>query len=196
LVRSIGEEQNIDKNKLQMLISILEGNVQRDVLEYSLSTLNKSDPMIMKSLVKSVEKAGSVAHLGVIIANSLFNSHTKNDSFLKDNMEWCAKATNWARFTATSSLGAIHMGNTTKGLDIMKQYMPGSSSVPSIYAQAGSYYGLGLIYANTNDEKIVKLLREALDSGVSSKETMQHGIYLALGLVAMSTHNQGIYTLT
>ena len=31
LVRTIGEEQNIDRNKLQMLISILEGNIQRDV---------------------------------------------------------------------------------------------------------------------------------------------------------------------
>jgi len=78
----------------------------------------------MKNMVISVEKAGSVAHLGVIIANSLFNSHTKND-----NIEWCAKATNWSRFLATSSLGAIHMGNTSKGLEIMKQYMPGSSSV-------------------------------------------------------------------
>ena len=69
----------------------------------------------MKNLMKAVEKGGSVPHLAVIIANSLFNSHTKNDAFLKENIEWCAKATNWARFAATASLGAIHMGNTKSG---------------------------------------------------------------------------------
>ncbi len=193
LVKALGVEHNIEEDKLRMLVSILEGNVQRSILEHTLTKMNKSDPAIMKNLVKSVEKSGSVCHLGVIIANSLFNSHTKNDSFLKDNIEWCAKATNWARFTATSSLGAIHMGNISKGLDIMKPYMPGSSSVPSVYAHAGSYYGLGLIYANTNDEKIMKLLRDALDSNANSREAMQHGIYLALGLVAMSTHDQVLY---
>jgi 26S proteasome regulatory subunit N2 len=193
LVKNIGKEQNIDDNKLNQLTSILEGTVQNRILDYTLSKLNKSDPAIMKGLVKSAEKGGSIVHLAVILANSLMNSQTKNDTFLKDNIEWCAKATNWARFTATSSLGAIHMGNTTKGLEVMKPYMPGSTTVPSLYAQAGSYYGLGLIYANTNNQDILKLLKDALESPASSKETMQHGLYLAIGLVAMCTHDTVMY---
>jgi 26S proteasome regulatory subunit N2 len=193
LIKRIGQEQNIDSEKLNKLVSILEGNVQRNILDYTLNKMNKSDPAVMKGLMKSVEKGGSIAHLAVILANSMINSHTKNDSFLKENIEWCAKATNWARFTATSSLGAIHMGNVSKGLEVMKPYMPGSTTVPSVYAQAGSYYGLGLIYANTNNQEILKLLLDALSSPSSSKDTMQHGLYLAIGLVAMCTHDAQLY---
>ena len=69
--------------------------------------------------MKSVEKGGAVPHLGVIISNCLMNSHTLNDKFLKENLEWVAKCTNWARFTATASLGAIHMGNLQDGLSVM-----------------------------------------------------------------------------
>lgn len=189
IIQKIGQEQGINQENLDKLSKILNGSIQRKVIEDTLSTNNKSDPNINKNLMKAVEKSGSVPQLAVIIANSLMNSHTKNDSFLKENIEWCAKATNWARFTAASSLGAIHMGNTAKGLEVMKPYMPGNSAVPSVYAQAGSYYGLGLIYANTNDETILNLLQEALNMPSNSREAMQHGIYLAIGLVAMGSQN-------
>lgn len=194
-IKSIALEQKIEgtaNNNVEKLTRILEGNVTRDIDNYVLSKLNRTDPNIMKNLVKAVEKSGSVPHLAVIIANSLMNSHTENDSFLKDNIEWCSKATNWARFTATASLGAIHMGNTKKGAEIMKPYLPGSSN-PSIYAQAGGYYGLGLIYANTNDETVLNNLLQALNMPSNSKEAFQHGIFLAIGLVAMASHNQTLY---
>ena len=163
--------------------------VQTKVHDLVLKHLNKSDPNIIKNLVKSVEKSGAVCHLGVIISNSLMNSHTRNDSFLQDNLEWVSKANNWARFTATASLGAIHMGNKANGLSIIAPYMPGGNGVPSIYTQAGSYYGLGLIFANSNDETILGLLVDALNAPTSTRDVMQHGIYLGIGLVAMGTHN-------
>lgn len=193
IVKKLGDEHKVDSNKIRTLTNILEGNTSRHLIQSSLNKLNKSDPNILKNMKKAVEKGGSVAHLGVIIANSLFNSHTQNDSFLKDNMEWCGKATNWARFTASASLGAIHMGNTTKGYDAIKSYLPGQSIVTSLYAQAGAFYGLGLIYANTNDETILNKLLNDLNSPICSKDCFQHGIYLAIGLVAMATHNQTLY---
>lgn len=192
-IKRIGQEKEVNKANLEFLSKILEGTESRRIIEHVLSTSSKTDPNIIKNLMKSVEKSGSVTHLGVIISNSLMNSHTKNDSFLKDNIEWIAKASNWGRFTATSSLGVIHMGNINKGLEVMKPYMPGSSGIASVYAQAGSYYGLGLIYANTNDEKILNLLIEALNMPSNSREALQHGIYLAIGLVAMGTHNNSKY---
>lgn len=193
IIKKLGDEHKVDEGKLCTLTKILEGSVSRGIIQQSLAKLNKSDPNVMKNLVKAVEKGGSVPHLAVVIANSIYNSHTKNDSFLKENIEWCAKATNWARFTATASLGVIHMGNVDKGMEVMKPYMPGSSAVPSIYAQAGSYYGLGLIYANTNDEKVLNLLLDALTLPSNSREAFQHGIFLAIGLVAMASHNFGLY---
>ena len=33
---------------------------------------------------------------------------TTSDTFLRNNLEWLARATNWAKFTATASLGVIH----------------------------------------------------------------------------------------
>lgn len=192
-LKKIGTEQKVDEVKLTNLTNILEGSVSRTITQNTLNKLNKSDPNIMKNLMKAVEKGGSVPHLAVILANSIYNSHTKNDVFLKENIEWVAKATNWARFTASASLGAIHKGNVEKGMEVMKPFMPGSSTVPSIYAQAGSYFGLGLIYANTNDEKILNMLLEALNQPSNSRECFQHGIFLAIGLVAMSSQNNVLY---
>lgn len=36
------------------------------------------------------------------------NTVKPNFSFCRDNLEWLARATNWAKFTATASLGVIH----------------------------------------------------------------------------------------
>lgn len=33
---------------------------------------------------------------------------TTSDTFLRNNLEWLSRATNWAKFTATASLGVIH----------------------------------------------------------------------------------------
>lgn len=181
--------QQIDKLRLQKLTTVLEGMVQKRIKNFCLEKMNKTDPNIVKNMVKSVEKSGSVVHLAVVIANSLMNTHSSNDQFLRDNMEWLGKSTNWARFTSAATLGVIHMGNIEKGMEIMKPYLPGSA-VPSIYAQAGSYYGLGLIYANTNDDYIMNFLLDAQVQPSNSREVFQHGIYLGIGLVGMACNNE------
>ncbi|PKU29259.1 hypothetical protein llap_20437 [Limosa lapponica baueri] len=50
----------------------------------------------------------SVCHTATVIANSFMHCGTTSDQFLRDNLEWLARATNWAKFTATASLGVIH----------------------------------------------------------------------------------------
>jgi 26S proteasome regulatory subunit N2 len=189
LIKQNSENSDLHKDRLQKLISILEGSVQKKLKNFCLKKMNKTDINIMKNMQKAVEKSGSVCHLAVVIANSLMNSHSSNDAFLKENMEWLGKATNWARFTAAATLGVIHMGNTEKGLEIMKPYLPGSA-VPSNYAQAGGYYGLGLIYSNTNDDYIMNFLQDAQTMPNNSREVFQHGIFLAIGLVGMACHNE------
>jgi 26S proteasome regulatory subunit N2 len=108
-------------------------------------------------------------------------------------MDFVTKATNWARFVATASLGAIHMGNTKNSRQLLRNFLPGGSNASSIYATGGAYYGIGLIHAGTNDQEIMTFLREALNRPGNNKEAVQHGIYLAMGLVAMATHDQGLY---
>ena len=192
-INKINEVKHVPEDQLNPLLNILSGEIPRNLIFEILQKRNKTDPNIMTNLKTAVEKGGSVVHLGVILTHSLINSHTGNDKFLKENIEWVSKATNWARFCATSSLGVIHMGNIKNGEDIMKPYLPGNRQTPSIYAHGGAYYGIGLIYANTNDSNIKSLLLSALNQRGNDKEAIQHGIYLALGLVCMGTHDQNIY---
>ena len=51
---------------------------------------------------------GSVCHNATIIANGLMHYGTTSDTLLRENLEWLKKASNWAKFTATASLGLVH----------------------------------------------------------------------------------------
>jgi hypothetical protein len=46
-----------------------------------------------------------VCHSGVVFANALMHCGTTSDTFLRENMDWLKKATNWAKFSATAALG-------------------------------------------------------------------------------------------
>lgn len=188
------EGQSIPKQNLEKLYSILEGKVEKKILGEALSSLNKADTKIFDTLKAGVEKCGSAPALGVIVAHSLMNARTKEDSTIKKNIEWISKMTNWCRFAATASLGVIHQGNIEKGLDVIRPYLPGSSQNPSIYAQSGAFFGLGLVYANTNDSEIVTKLNESLQAGANHQEVLSHGILLAYGLVTMGAGNDDLYT--
>ena len=41
-------------------------------------------------------------------ANGLMHFGTTSDRFLRENLDWLKRASNWAKFTATGSLGVIH----------------------------------------------------------------------------------------
>ena len=45
----------------------------------------------------------------------------------RDNLEWLAKSTNWAKFTATASLGVVHKGHEKDVLKLMASYLPRDS---------------------------------------------------------------------
>lgn len=187
-------ETSTNKESINKLKDILEGKVQKQVEGDCLSYLNKANKTIFEDLKKGVEKCGSTPALGVIISHSLMHAKTKDDKVLKDNIQWISKMTNWCRFAATASLGVIHMGNIDKGYDLIKPYLPGSTINPSIYAQSGAYYALGLIYSNTNNADIVDKLNEALTSNSTNQEAIHHGILLAIGLVTMGSGSEQAYT--
>lgn len=71
---------------------------------------------MLKNIKASVDARVSVCHSATIAANALMHAGTTVDTFLRTNLEWLAKATNWAKFSATASLGVIHrwaVGTTT-----------------------------------------------------------------------------------
>ena len=71
--------------------------------ELSLSFLHKnsdSDPLIMQNLKKALDERGasrsSILHNCSVSTHSYLNAGTTNDAFLRDNLEWMKKASNWS----------------------------------------------------------------------------------------------------
>lgn len=76
-------------------------------------------------------------------------------------MEWLGRATNWAKFTATASLGVIHRGHEKEALSLMSTYLPkDTTGAGSEYPQGGGLYALGLIHANHGGKMVDYLLKE------------------------------------
>jgi len=86
---------------------------------------NYTDIQIIKNIQQSIGNKNSMLHGATIVSNAMMNAFTTNDLFLKDNMVWVSKATNWSRFNATASLGIIHMGNKKDALTILNPYFTG-----------------------------------------------------------------------
>ena len=58
--------------------------------------------------------ACSVCHSALIFANAVMHTGTTVDTFLRNNLDWLSRATNWAKFGATAGLGVIHRGHLTQ----------------------------------------------------------------------------------
>ena len=44
----------------------------------------------------------------------MMHSGTTVDAFLRENLDWLGRATNWAKFSATAGLGVIHRGHLSE----------------------------------------------------------------------------------
>lgn len=144
--------------------------------------------LILKQTKEAVRN--SVCHTSTVIANSFMHCGTTSDQFLRDNLEWLARATNWAKFSATASLGVIHKGHENEALHLMSSYLPKDSGSSAGYSEGGGLYALGLIHANHGTAIIDYLLNQLKEA---SNEVVRHGGCLGLGLAAMGTHRQGLW---
>lgn len=78
----------------------------------------------------------------------VLNGIRQVDTFLRDNLDWMGRASNWAKFTATASIGVVHRGHTKESMSLLQPYLPqgGVSALP--YSEGGALYALGLIHSN------------------------------------------------
>ena len=113
------------------------------------------------------------------------HSGTTTDTFLRDNLDWLSRATNWAKFTATASLGVIHKGHEENALERMATYLPADAGNTSPYQDGGGLYDLSLIYAYHESEKMITYLIGQLKD--ATNEVILHCACLGLGLAAMAT---------
>ncbi|KAG1692304.1 26S proteasome non-ATPase regulatory subunit 1 [Nymphon striatum] len=182
------DEEKTHQQRLEKLTKILGGETTISLHLQFLIRNNRTDLLILKNTKDSVRN--SVCHTATVIANSFMHCGTTSDQFLRDNLEWLARATNWAKFTATASLGVIHKGHETEALTLMSTYLPKDSGPGSGYSEGGGLYALGLIHAN-HGGAITEYLLNQLKNAQS--EMVRHGGCLGLGLAAMATHRQDVY---
>ncbi|XP_048744052.2 26S proteasome non-ATPase regulatory subunit 1-like [Ostrea edulis] len=182
------EEEKMLTDRMKNLHTILGGEVTIGLHLQFLIRNNKTDTLILKNTKEAVRN--SVCHSATVISNSLMHCGTTCDQFLRDNLEWLARATNWAKFSATASLGVIHKGHEKEALNLMSTYLPKDSGPGSAYSEGGGLFALGLIHANHGGEITDYLLNQLKDA---STDMVRHGGCLGLGLAAMGTARQDIY---
>lgn len=112
-----------DFKKVDKLQRILKNEVSKKHELQFLNKNNHTDMLLLQKIKTEIGEKNSITHGAVVWANGIMNAATTNDMFLRDNIDWVAKAINWGRFSATSSIGVIHMGNKTKSQEILDPYI-------------------------------------------------------------------------
>lgn len=188
----VDPNEAIYAERLAKIKGILSGETSIQLTLQFLYSHNKSDLLILKTIKQSVEMRNSVCHSATIYANAIMHAGTTVDTFLRDNLDWLSRATNWAKFSATAGLGVIHRGHLQQGRSLMAPYLPqgGAGGGGSPYSEGGALYALGLIHAN-HGEGIKQFLRDSLRN--TNVEFIQHGACLGLGLAALGTADEDIY---
>uniref|UniRef100_A0ACD5ZQY5 Uncharacterized protein n=1 Tax=Avena sativa TaxID=4498 RepID=A0ACD5ZQY5_AVESA len=178
--------------RLTKIKGILSGETSIQLTLQFLYSHNRSDLLILKTIKQALEMRNSVCHSATICSNAIMHAGTTVDTFLRENLEWLSRATNWAKFSATAGLGVIHRGHLQQGRALMAPYLPqgGAAGGGSPYSEGGALYALGLIHAN-HGEGITQFLRESLRN--TSSEVVQHGACLGLGLAALGTADEEIF---
>eukprot|EP00850_Spirogloea_muscicola_P013494 SM000091S24652 [mRNA] locus=s91:438274:444527:- [translate_table: standard] len=184
------EESPTYVERMAKLKAILSGDTPISLVLQFLYSHNKADLLILTNTKQAVEMRNIVCHSATIFANAIVHAGTTVDTFLRDNLDWLSRATNWAKFCATAGLGVIHRGHLQQGRSLMAPYLPQNGASGSPYSEGGALYALGLIHAN-HGEGIKQFLLESLRN--TSNEVTQHGACLGLGLAAMGTADDEVY---
>ncbi|XP_011503655.1 PREDICTED: 26S proteasome non-ATPase regulatory subunit 1 [Ceratosolen solmsi marchali] len=187
-INNLTTEEREQQERVNALSKILGGEISIDLHLQFLIRSNHTDMLILKNTKDAIRV--SICHTATVIANAFMHSGTTSDQFLRDNLEWLARATNWAKLTATASLGVIHRGHEQEALPLMQSYLPRDTGAGAGYSEGGGLYALGLIHANHGAAITDYLLGQLKDA---QNEMVRHGGCLGLGLAAMGSHRQDVY---
>jgi 26S proteasome regulatory subunit N2 len=148
IIDTLAESDVKDLDSAKKVTHILSGKVTSELHLHFLYDQNQADVSILINMKKTIESRSTVLSNSLVIANSLMYCGTSVDAFLRDNLDWLGRFTNWAKFTATASLGLIHRGHVKKSLDLLAPYLTSAAGgVSSPYEEGGALYALGLIHS-------------------------------------------------
>ncbi|GIX65208.1 26S proteasome regulatory subunit [Babesia caballi] len=172
---------------------VLSGKSTTELYLQFLHRKNHTDLRLLEQYMNGVNQRSSVAHNAVVISHAIMQAGTCCDVFLRDNLSWLAKANNWAKFTATASVGVIHRGYVKNYKKILSSYLPGDTpNAAHAYSEGGSLYAIGLILSNHYDPDAADLLLKHLRNDTAD-EAVHHGAALGLGLVCMGRCDSVVY---
>jgi 26S proteasome regulatory subunit N2 len=181
--------------RIAQLRKILAGGFSVDLTLDFLYRNSTTDLLVLQNIKDSVENRNSVLHNATVVAHAYTSGGTSIDTFLRNNLEWLRRATNWAKFTATAGLGVVNKGHVKQSMALLEPYLPQNGASTSPYSEAGALYALGLIHVNNggNDSTTTTYLHNALKNA-GTNEIVQHGACLGLGLAGMATSAEDIYS--
>ena len=178
-----------DSAVAESIRNILSGKVTSRLYMEFLCRANKTDPLILEKTKSTLNPQMSLHHQALSCANGFSQAGTTNDEFLRKNLDFLSHASNWAKFSATVSLGSIHRGQLERSRDLLSAYLPRPGVSGSVYSEGGALMALGMIHANHGDD-ILPFLLEQLAS--SQSEVVQHGACLGLGVSGMASKNDAV----
>lgn len=172
---------------------ILSGTSTTELYLQFLHRKNHTDLLLLEQYMNSVDQRSSVTHNALVIAHAIMQAGTCCDVFLRDNLTWLAKANNWAKFTATASIGVVHKGYVKHYKKVLASYLPGDApNTAHAYSEGGALYATGLILSNHYDPEAAEMMMNHLRND-TAEEALHHGAALGLGLVCMGQCDPLIY---
>lgn len=198
-------------DRVLKLRRILVEGFDVDLILNFLFKQSRTDLTLLNSIKTAIEGRTNVLHNATVVAHAFMNSGTTQDNFLRDNIAWLGKATNWAKFSSVASIGVINKGHVHVSMKLLQQFLPQVGTTSSSYSASGALYALGLIHANkggSGDSTTIKYLIEQLSNcgGIPPDpsnpnpppysppdDIMIHGCSLGIGLAAMATGDKVIF---
>lgn len=181
----------------EKLLSVLCGEKTVNLYVKVLCRSCAADESLSNRLKRSIDSSRSVLHNFCVIADAFMYGGTTIDTFLRHNMEWLALANYWSKFTCTAAVGVIHRGHVDAATYVLEAYLP-KPNVPlydAPFSEAGSLYGLGLIYSPlgiSRSKEAITYIKTSLTS-FSGIPYMVHGASLGLGLAAIGLQDEELY---
>lgn len=194
------KDDSLDKNTVnesdplasiyEKLRNILTGKASIKFYLDFLVKNNHSDLAILKQTKDKFESRNSVHHSGLSFANAFMSAGTTSDDFLRQNLDWLRRASNWSKFSATAGFGVIHKGQLDQGRALLDPYLPKTGVTGSSYSEGGALFALGLIHTN-HGSGVLEYLSNTLAN--TSSDVVQHGACLGLGVAGMASASQELY---
>uniref|UniRef100_A0A8R1HSC1 26S proteasome non-ATPase regulatory subunit 1 n=2 Tax=Caenorhabditis japonica TaxID=281687 RepID=A0A8R1HSC1_CAEJA len=186
VIQRLNQQEKLpDAIPMERIHSILRGHeTVKAYLDFFVRH-NHTDSVLMEEIKENIRSASG--HNALLIANGLMQYGTTCDDFLRNNLTWVSKATNWNKFNAVASLGLIHHGQEASALKVLDPYLPKESVDGFGFKEGGAMLAYGLIHAKHGDNTAMSTLAQWLKT--AENEPVRHGACLGFGVAGLGSSN-------